>query len=104
VCNVPYVSGELVPDAFVRILSLYIARPTGTSSTVAREHRSMTNMPDVLTECGLEPLQTYISKRQNTLLRWAQHREIYQVARHLEATLPTRKKFWGGEEVPVPDT
>jgi hypothetical protein len=54
-------------------------------------------MNTVHQECGLEPLPTYVSKRQATLLRWAQNRDIFQVARNIEATIPSRKKFWGGE-------
>jgi hypothetical protein len=58
------------------------------------------NMPAVLDECGLHPLQTYINKRQTTLLHWAQNRDLFHTARNLEATSPVNKTFWGATTIP----
>jgi hypothetical protein len=55
------------------------------------------NMELVLKDSGLLPLQEYIQKRKTTLLRWAQNRDIYHTARHLENNLLRNRKFWGVE-------
>jgi hypothetical protein len=44
---------------------------------------------------NIKQLSTYINVRKTNLLNWAQNRQSYQIARHLETTLGTSHRIWG---------
>jgi hypothetical protein len=59
------------------------------------------NMPQVLEELGLNPIDQYIQKRKKKLVTWAQNRDIYHQARTIELNYGASVTFWGPDTPPV---
>jgi hypothetical protein len=61
------------------------------------------DMDRVLQQLNLLPISQYIEKRKQTLLKWAQDRQIYQQARFIENQNHKEFMFWGPTSNPIPE-